>query len=164
MKNKTAAEIAYDATRLSPVLVDIADDGAEADAAEQFAAGYMDGLAIGRALLGGAEVERLIAAELRRLVDAAPDQATKSRIILRAADQILADPVVVTRHTVNSDGSIPHDPWTTYDLGDASIDIQDAGGVSVYVGGDGLEQMDKIQLRDLAALLADPHVRAALGW
>lgn len=139
--------------RIIPILLDPNDDGSQAENED-----INEIIAILEEIDGGEQAEARPASLMLAVADFAEQIE-----IAQMADQLLADPVVVTRHTVNSDGSIPRDPWTTYDLGDASIDVQDAGGISMYIGQDGLEQIDTAQLRDLLALLADPRVQAAIG-
>jgi hypothetical protein len=68
----------------------------------------------------------------------------------------------ITRHTHHTDGTPAGDPWTTYKLGEAEIDIQDAGGVSLYIGRESIEIDENAQLLDLAMLLADERVLNAL--
>lgn len=68
----------------------------------------------------------------------------------------------ITRYTRHLDGSIPSDPWTQYDLGEASISIQDAGGGNICLDREMLEFDDNAQLLDLGMLLNDPRVLAAL--
>jgi hypothetical protein len=86
--------------------------------------------------------------------------------LAREADRVLAQQpsqIQIERHTRHTDGSIPHDPWTSYTLGSASIDIQDAGGGNIGIDLEGLEFEENAQMLDLARLLNDPRVIQALG-
>jgi hypothetical protein len=88
-----------------------------------------------------------------------PDEQACLDILLKRTP---AETLQITRYTRHLDGSIPSDPWTQYDLGEASISIQDAGGGNICLDREMLEFEDNAQMLDLALLLADERVLEAL--
>jgi hypothetical protein len=84
--------------------------------------------------------------------------------IAEAIDRMMATPeeLQITRHTHHDSGERARDPWTTYALGEAEIDIHDAGGGNLCIPGMCHDFTDAAPLLDLAMLLADERVLEAL--
>lgn len=114
--------------------------------AEQFAAGYQAGTALGDLINQGADE-----AAIADWTDKHLPTDTDAPIGLQ-----------IERHTHHTNGEPASDPWTTYAFGEAEIDIQDAGSVNLYLGQESIEIEDNAQLFDLIALLSHATVQAAL--
>jgi hypothetical protein len=110
---------------------------------------------------------KLTEAEMIARYDAERDGSAyvKPSTLLPAVADVTEGPeqLQITRHTIGADGSPAADPWTTYALGVAEIDIHDSGrGGNLCIPGLCHDFQDSAPLLDLALLLSNETVLEAL--